>query len=264
MRLPPAPTPAQRAAMRVRPATSAVMRQAWRHLLFLHWRWDPAEIQSRLPPGLHVDTHDGAAWLGVVPFWMDAVRPSFLPPLPGLSWFLELNLRTYVYASDGTPGVWFFSLDCQQPLAVRIAQTIFSLPYVDARQAGRRPTRENPVARFSSARSGGAATELEYEAAGPAFPAQPGTLEYFLIERYAFFSRTRGGALREGRVWHPPYVVAPARVLRAEIGLLADNGFETPERPADHALVSSGVAIHAYPLRTVAPTRSQAIADAAS
>jgi uncharacterized protein YqjF (DUF2071 family) len=105
---------------------------------------------------------------------------------------------------------------------------------------------------------------LEYEAAGPAFHAQPGTLEYFLIERYAFFSRTRGGALREGRVWHPPYVVAPARVLRAEIGLLADNGFETPERLADHALVSSGVAIHAYPLRTVAPTRSQAIADAAS
>jgi hypothetical protein len=177
---------------------------------------------------------------------------------------LELNLRTYVYASDGTPGVWFFSLDCQQPLAVRIAQTIFSLPYVDARQAGRRPTRENPVARFSSCRNGGVATEVEYEAAGPAFQAQPGTLEYFLIERYAFFSRTRGGALREGRVWHPPYVVAPARVHRAEIGLLADNGFATPARPADHALVSAGVAIHAYPLRAVAPARGHVGIDAAS
>jgi hypothetical protein len=195
---------------------------------------------------------------------MDAVRPSFLPPLPGISWFLELNLRTYVYANDGTPGVWFFSLDCQQPLAVRIARTVFSLPYVDAQQAGRRPSQENPVARFSSCRAGGVATELEYEAAGPAFQAQPGTLEYFLIERYAFFSRTRRGALREGRVWHPPYVVAPARLHRAEIGLLADNGFATPARPADHALVSAGVAIHAYPLRAVTSARGQPIAEATS
>lgn len=256
MLLPPAPTPTQRAAMRVRPARTAAMRMGWRDLLFLHWRWDPAEIQARLPSGLFVDTHDGAAWLGVVPFWMDAVRPSFLPPLPGLSWFLELNLRTYVYTSDGTPGVWFFSLDCNQPLAVRIARGVFSLPYVEAEQSGRRPTREHPLTRFTSGRVGGVATALEYEADGPAFTAQPGTLEYFLVERYAFFSTTRRGALREGRVWHPPYVIAPARVSRAEAGIFADNGLETPARPADHALVSRGVSVHAYALNPVISSRS--------
>lgn len=255
MLLPPAPTPTQRAAMRVRPARTAVMRMAWRHLLFLHWRWDPAEIQTRLPAGLYVDTHDGAAWLGVVPFWMDAVRPGFLPPLPGISWFLELNLRTYVYTSDGTPGVWFFSLDCNQPLAVRIARRGFALPYVDATQGGRRPAAENPLARFTSRRPGGPPTALEYEAAGPALAAPPGTLEYFLVERYSFFSTTRRGTLREGRVWHPPYLVAPARVPRADVGILADNGLATPTRGPDHALFSPGVSVHAYPLRPVAPPR---------
>jgi len=256
MLLPPAPTPTQRAAMRVRPARTAAMRMAWRDLLFLHWRWDPAEIQARLPAGLFVDTLDGAAWLGIVPFWMDAVRPSFLPPLPGLSWFLELNLRTYVYTSDGTPGVWFFSLDCNQPLAVRIARGGFSLPYVDAKQQGRRPTPAHPLASFTSLRAGGTATALEYEMAGAAFTAPPGSLEYFLVERYAFFSTTRRGSLREGRVWHPPYVVAPARVPQAEVGMFADNGLATPTRPADHALVSAGVAIHAYALSpVVAPRR---------
>lgn len=241
--------------MRERPARMAVMQMGWRSLLFLHWRWDPSEIQARLPTGLFVDTHDGAAWVGVVPFWMDAVRPSFLPPLPGLSWFLELNLRTYVYTSDGRPGVWFFSLDCNQPLAVRIARGGFSLPYVDARQGGRRPTPEDPFARFSSRRAGGRMTVLEYAAEGPVVPAPAGSLEYFLVERYAFFSTTRRGALREGQVWHPPYAVAPARVRRAEVGIIQDNGLATPLHPADHALVSPGVSVHAYPLRPVAPPR---------
>ena len=105
------------------------MYQRWSHLLFLHWRWDPAAIQATLPDGLFVDTHENHAYLGVVPFWMDAVRPRFCPPVPGLSWFLELNLRTYVHAADGTPGVWFYSLDCNNPVAVHLARTLFSLPY---------------------------------------------------------------------------------------------------------------------------------------
>ena len=139
----PAPTPEQRAATRVRPARSPVMFQSWRHLLFLHWAWDPAAIQATLPAGLHVDTFDGRAYLGVVPFWMDAVRPRFCPLVPGLSWFLELNLRTYVHTADGTPGVWFYSLDCNQPVAVQLARSLFSLPYVHARQTGIRPSAQN-------------------------------------------------------------------------------------------------------------------------
>ncbi len=108
------------------------MRQRWTGLLFLHWPVEPALVAERLPAGLHVDTFEGNAWLGAVPFFMDRVRPVGTPPLPWLSWFMELNVRTYVHDDHGNAGVWFFSLDCNQPLAVEIARRSFHLPYQHA------------------------------------------------------------------------------------------------------------------------------------
>lgn len=261
----PSPTPEQRAATRVRPARSPVMFQSWSHLLFLHWTWDPAAIQATLPEGLFVDTHDGRAYLGVVPFWMDTVRPLFCPPVPGLSWFLELNLRTYVHTADGTPGVWFYSLDCNQPLAVHLARTFFSLPYVHARQTGVRPNPKcHPLGDtgtdtlgFSDFRSqrkiplyAAALNRFTYAGTMHPAPAQPGTLEYFLAERYLLFSRSRRtGRLYEGRVWHAPYPLSPARVTHAETSLFSDNGFPSPARPADHAMVSPRVDVSIYGLQ---------------
>ncbi len=248
-----APTPAQRNAARVRPAAAPVMFQHWRHLLFLHWAWDPAALQATLPPGLYVDTRDDRAYLGVVPFWMDRIRPRFCPPVPGLSWFLELNLRTYVHTADGTPGVWFYSLDCNNRVAVQIARTLFSLPYVYARQQGARPALPSDVARFESRRPDGADNLFAYapESSSAFGPAAPGSLEFFLAERYLLFSRRRDGSLASGRVWHPPYQLAPAVVSAAETSLFADNAFPAPARPADHAMTSPGVAVSIYPLRHV-------------
>lgn len=101
------------------------MRQRWEKLLFLHWAWDAAEVQRTLPLGLTVDTFEGRAWLGVVPFFMRDVRPAWVPSVPGISNFLELNVRTYVFDGRGRPGIWFYSLDCNQRLAVRAARTFF-------------------------------------------------------------------------------------------------------------------------------------------
>jgi uncharacterized protein YqjF (DUF2071 family) len=227
------------------------MFQHWRHLLFLHWAWDPAAIQATLPPGLFVDTRENRAYLGVVPFWMDRIRPRFCPPVPGLSWFLELNLRTYVHTADGTPGVWFYSLDCNNRVAVQIARTLFSLPYVYARQQGERPVLASDVARFESRRPDGVDNRFAYapESSSALAPAAPGSLEFFLAERYLLFSRRRDGTLASGRVWHAPYQLAPAAVPLAETNLFADNGFPAPSRPADHAMTSPGVAVSIYPLR---------------
>ena len=251
--MPTSPTPEQRAATRVRPARSPVMFQSWNHLLFLHWAWDPAAIQATLPEGLFVDTHNRQAYLGVVPFWMDAVRPRFCPPVPGVSWFLELNLRTYVHTADGTPGVWFYSLDCNNPVAVRLARTFFSLPYVDATQSGTRP-HAGPADFTSHRKSQPVATspdnQFTYSASGPATPAAPGSLEYFLAERYVLFSQSRRtGRLHEGRVWHEPYQLAPARVDHAETSLFTDNGFPQPSRPADHTMTCSDVDVSIYGLQ---------------
>jgi hypothetical protein len=126
------PTLNQRLAHRDKPSAFPVMRQRWSRLLFLHWPMEPDVIQATLPPGLTVDTFDGRAWIGVVPFFMERIRPVFCPPVPGISWFLELNVRTYVHNEQGNSGVWFYSLDCNQPLAVEIARRLFHLPYQHA------------------------------------------------------------------------------------------------------------------------------------
>ena len=106
------PSLSNRLALRERPADRGpVMFQKWRELLFLHWEVDPGEIQRTLPSGLQVDTYADKAYVGIVPFYMCEVRPRFCPSLPGLSNFLEINLRTYVYDERGVAGVWFYSLD---------------------------------------------------------------------------------------------------------------------------------------------------------
>jgi uncharacterized protein YqjF (DUF2071 family) len=132
------PTLEDRLAVRDHPAPRPVGFQRWNDLLFLHWKIAPELVQVTLPPGLRVDVHEGAAYVGIVPFFMERIRPAWLPPLPWVSWFLELNVRTYVHDREGHPGVWFYSLDCNQPLAVALARRFFHLPYFNARMRARR------------------------------------------------------------------------------------------------------------------------------
>ncbi len=240
----------QRLQARTRPASAPVMYQRWAELLFLHWRWDPAEIQASLPAGLTVDTHDGAGWMGIVPFWMNAVRPRFLPPLPGLSWFLELNLRTYVFDESGTPGVWFYSLDCNQPIATAIARRFFGLNYISAHQVGRPSSAERAAEFHSTRRSSQGVSHFQWQPETPAAPAPPSTLEFFLAERYHLFSSHRDRLYR-GQVWHEPYRLGGVSVSQAETTLWVDQGWTAPNRPADHAMTSAGVEVSIYPLRPI-------------
>jgi len=233
---------------RERPEGTPVLYQRWANLLFLHWRWDPADVQATLPSGLQVDTFDGEAWLGVVPFWMQAVRPRGLPPLPGLSWFMELNLRTYVRDKSGRPGVWFYSLDCNQPLAVTLARTLFGLNYVHARQFGHAPSSDSTADFQSRRRSTGGTSHFNWRPTGPRRRAEAGSLEWFLVERYLLFSKPRG-ELRTGRVWHEPYPICEVTDLHAETALWHDQKFLPPNRPPDHTLCSPGVSVSIYPLR---------------
>ena len=128
---------------RERPKTGSLLLMGWRQLLFLHWAWNPAEIQKTLPRGLFVDTFGGQAWLGIVPFFMRRVHPRGLPCLPWLSNFLELNVRTYVYNNSGRPGIWFYSLVCNQPVAVELAKRCFHLNYVHGRMHAQRRSKRN-------------------------------------------------------------------------------------------------------------------------
>ena len=245
----------QRLAARVRPIESPVMYQAWRDLLFLHWQFSVAAIQATLPEGLFVDTFGGKAYLGIVPFFMRNIRPRFLPAVPGISNFMELNLRTYVHDRWGVPGVWFYSLDANQRLAVEIARRYFHLPYEHAQMKSSR-TAQGRI-RYESLRTGeranGASCLFEY-APGVELPQpSPDSLEFFLVERYRLYSRALGG-LRRGAVFHVPYPLRRAEVTAWDEQLLTLNGFAPTGRPPDHVLMSRGVDVSVFPLEPIALT----------
>jgi uncharacterized protein YqjF (DUF2071 family) len=226
------------------------MYQQWRDLLLLHWEYPANAIQRTLPKGLFVDTFDGKAYLGIVPFFMRSVRPRFLPPLPGVSNFLELNLRTYVHDSDGVPGVWFYSLDANQRLAVTIARHCFHLPYEHATMKAQR-TPSGQI-RYTSQRplqkQRGAKCQFEY-APGPELPQpQPDSLEFFLVERYRLYAAA-DNRLWRGAVAHDPYPLCRTEVTAWDEQLLELNAFQPTGRPPDHQVMSPGVNVTIFPLK---------------
>jgi uncharacterized protein YqjF (DUF2071 family) len=245
------PTTSNRLELRNRPQhRRPVMYQNWRHLLFLHWQFDPTVIQATLPPGLHVDTFAAKAYVGLVPFYMRDVRPRFLPSVPCISNFLELNLRTYAYDDRGIPGVWFYSLDANQWLAVQVARKFFGLPYYYAEMhAGENAAGEIT---FSSRRREGEAglpSVFRYRPSGGVRTAQPDSLEFFLVERYLLFSpASNEGQPLTGRIHHRPYPLVDAQVSQWDAKLFELNGFHLPGRDPDHVIMSPGVDVDVFPL----------------
>ena len=156
------------------------MGQTWRHLLFAHWRVPHDVLRPYVPARLELEEHDGSAWIGLTPFRITGLRLRGALPLPLLSSFLELNCRTYVSAG-GRPGIWFFSLDASSRAAVAAARRVYRLPYRNARiEAG--------GDRFRADTDGGGFFEARYDGLGAPVPAERGTLEHFLAERYCLYS----------------------------------------------------------------------------
>ena len=222
------------------------MHQTWSELLFLHWKYDPAEIQRLLPPGLTIDTYDGAAWIGIVPFFMSGVRPIWCPTVPGLSHFLELNVRTYVCDSDGNPGVWFFSLDASNPIAVFLARTLFHLPYHNARMRARATP---ATVDYWSQRKELKPDHFVYQPLGPERVAEIDSLEFFLVERYLLYAfDSSSNRFYKGRVHHAPYQLRNVKVLEHGTQLLAPANITQPGRPFDHAIYARSVDVNIHPL----------------
>jgi uncharacterized protein len=227
---------------------SPVMFQRWLHLLFLHWSFSPDIVQKTLPRGLQVDTFEDKAWIGIVPFFMRDVRPAGFPSVPGISNFLELNLRTYVRDVSGRPGIWFYSLDANQPLAVRFARAVFGLPYEFATMVARLVDGEID---YRSQRSGhDNSLRYRYRASRKLGEASFGSLDFFLVERYRLFAH-RGDKLFTGRVHHSPYQLSEVAVADADPSLFAMDGFETPAAYPVHALYSERVDVSIYPMDLV-------------
>lgn len=218
-------------------------RQRWDHLLFAHWAVAPDILRPHLPDGIELQTRDGVAWLAVVPFVLSGLAVRFLPPVPGLNTFPELNLRTYVEV-DGVPGVWFFSLDATNPLAVWAANVVFRLPYhrarIDVHLGG-------DEIRFRSVRRGeGVGCDVTYRPTGPAARAPRESVEAWLTERYCVYARSPGGTLTRTEVHHEPWPLQPAWADFHSLSLADPLGLELDRAP-DLLHYSRGVDVVLWP-----------------
>lgn len=240
---------------------SHVMNMTWARLCFLHWRVPVETLRPLIPASLEIDTFEGDAWVGVVPFEMQDVRFRFSPPIPTAHRFPELNLRTYVRHGNRT-GVWFFSLDASSRLSVAGARATFSLPYMNARMqilepetpdawtdfASERTHRNEPPARFQG----------RYRPSGPKFLTKPDTLESFLTERYSLFAqagfgvpkRLVGGALRSsllcGEIEHEPWPLQPAEVELEHCDMFRLIGLDGPPHNEPLAHYAESVPVRAF------------------
>lgn len=217
------------------------MYQSWIKLLFMHWQVVPALLQPHLPMELKIDTYQGNAWVGITPFALRNLRPVFAPPLPWLSNFHEINLRTYVHY-HGTPGIWFLSLDADRFLAVMGARLTYHLPY---RQAHISMKEEKGSISYLSSRIDQPAAEFR---AG----WQPGTmigeapvdsLDFFLTERYCLYS-SNGKKLFQARIYHQPWQLQQASLSYFSSTLFQAHGLAPLTRdPLLHFSESQHVAV---------------------
>ena len=205
------------------------MAQSWHDLLFAHWPVDVAILRPHVPAKLEIDTFEGRAWVGVVPFSMTGVRLRWTPSLPWLSAFPEVNVRTYVTTQD-RPGVWFFSLDAANVLAVVAARLSFHLPYFHARM---RCEEAEGWIRYASQRShrGAPAADFagRYRGAGEFFEPQRGTLAHFLTERYCLYSAASKGRVYRGEIHHPPWLLQPAEAQLMQNSMTEAAGLVLPD-----------------------------------
>ncbi|OPZ89708.1 MAG: hypothetical protein BWY75_01050 [bacterium ADurb.Bin425] len=224
-----------------------VMNQRWSNLLFAHWPFQAEMVRKLVPDCFELDLYDGQAYIGVVPFYMSEVSPRFLPSLPWLSYFPELNVRTYV-RYKGQAGVYFFSLDAANFVAVYLARTLYKLPYYNAvmsitekqgqfEYTSRRKGRQRSLAP-DQALVGEADLVVSYSGKGSVFKSETGTLEHFLTERYCLFTEFAGKVYR-GEIHHRQWPLQRAEARFQVNTMLKPLGLEPQGEP--HLLFTAGV-----------------------
>lgn len=203
------------------------MKQIWHDLLFAHWPLPVAAVRPHVPEQLAIDTFDGQCWVGVIPFWMSGIHARGLPPVPGLSSFEELNVRTYVIY-EGKPGVYFFSLDAASLAAVWAARAFYHLPYFHA--VMRSEESEVTISYLSRRRRSGAEFRGSYRPTGEVFQAERGSLAHWFTERYCLYIVHRGAVYR-GEIHHPQWPLQNAQAKIEMNSMATAAGIELPEMP---------------------------------
>ncbi len=212
------------------PRKSPCARMKCHDLLFMHWPIHACHLVSLLPAGIELDTFEGQAWIGIVPFRMSDVTSKWMPPLPWISRFPEVVVRTCV-SFNGRPGLWYFSLDAANRLAMFLARCMFALPYSDSHITLRR---DGHWRRFHSRRieAGETVAELdvEYRPVGPASVAESGTLDHWLTDRYCLFTTNREDQIVRGDFAHPPWRLQKAQAIIHRNTMVNRLGLALPDQ----------------------------------
>ena len=221
----------------INPVRRAVMRQQWLDLAYVHWRYEPSVVQALLPAGLEVDTFDGAAWVGLIPFSMRRIGLPHGPAVPYLGSFAEVNVRTYV-RRDGVAGVWFFSLDVDRLLPAVVARTTYRLPYCWGATSHERQgdTLTTVVRRRWPGRVGQSQLVIDM---GERVIADD--LDVFLTARWGLFSQSLRG-LRYAPVDHEPWPLRSGALIHVDEHLVQAAGLPAP-LGAPHVRTSDGVSV---------------------
>lgn len=214
----------------------------------MHWEVPADALQALIPKELSIDTFEGRAYIGLVPFTMRDVSPWWSPSVPGVSNFHEVNVRTYVHKDGDRPGVWFFSLDAASSIAVIAARAGWHLPY---HRASMELDLAEPTVEYRSRRlwPGPKPAELavKYTIGESIGHAVPGTFEHFLAERYLLYATT-GSGIEIGQVHHAPYPLQRAEVSELSESMVSVLGLPAPSGPP-HVLYSPGVDVDVFALR---------------
>lgn len=214
------------------------MVQQWRDLAYVHWRYDPQVVAELLPEGLEVDTFDGSAWVGLIPFSMRGIGLPRLPAVPYFGSFPEINVRTYV-RRNGIPGVWFFSLDVNRLIPAAVARTTYLLPYCWGRASNRI---DNGVLRSDVERRwpSRARSRTAVRIGQPI--AQPDDLAVFLSARWGLYSKGLFGGLMYAPVDHEPWPLHSASLESIDQNVVEAAGLPSPTGEP-HVMFSPGVSV---------------------
>ena len=242
----PDPTFVDRIAPTRRPSGRCRGYQNWRSLLFMHWPVPVETLRPLVPSAMELDLYEGQAYVGVVPFAMQGVRPRWCPELFAFH-FLETNVRTYV-CHQGRPGVYFFSLEAASRLAVWAARTFWSLPYYHAEMS--LDQQGDEFLYQSRRRLSDVKHKVRYRLGELLGPSEPGSLEFFFLERYLLFTEHRG-EIYAGQVHHSPYPAQAAEVLELEDELMEAAGLGRCPGPPAFTHYAAGVDVEVFDLRPV-------------
>nr|WP_244939975.1 DUF2071 domain-containing protein [Leptospira adleri] len=229
------------------PKSKPFMVQYWEELAFLHWEIPKEFLNEVLPKGLEADLFEGKAYIGLVPFRMKGVRPIHLPPLPWISNFPELNVRTYVKNGE-KQGVYFFSLDASNRFAVEIARKFFHLPYLNAAISMRKnQNRKEFFSKRKDHRATNAEFHADYKPISEVYRSQRGTLENWLTERYCLYSQDSKGRIYRGEVHHLPWPLQKGECIIRKNEILRSHGIpDSGREPLVH--YSESIQVLLYPL----------------